>query len=108
MSRECRNLSASPEEQVKLREKHLRRRHEEPEPAAVSQPVAAGVAAVEELGPEELGVLGYYEQNEPRGVMIMPIAIIEEMSGNRVMEVMGWIVATAGIVADAGISSWPI
>ena len=55
MARDCRNPPASPKEQAKLREKHLRRRNEEAAPAAVSQPVATGVAVVEELSPEELG-----------------------------------------------------
>lgn len=55
------------------------------------QPVAAGMAMVEELTPEDLGLLGYGEPspNDQRGVMTMPIAMIEEISGGRVAEVKG-------------------
>ena len=92
MSRECWNPPAPPKEQAKLREKYLRQRNKEPRPALASQPIAAGVSIVEELSPEELGLLGllgYGELNEPRGVMTMPISMIEAISSSRVMEVKG-------------------
>ena len=85
LSRDCRNPPAPPEEQAKLRERYLRRRNEGPggPTGTVPQPVAAGMAMVEELTPEDLVLLGYGEPspNDQRGTMTMPIAMIEEISG---------------------------
>lgn len=72
LSCDCRSTPLPLSEQYKLREKHLPPR---PPPAGI----VTAVASIEELNPEELGVVSY--SNEPEGTMTLPVSMIEEVIG---------------------------